>query len=150
MTESENRNEKKLSVIPEKDSISAVSDFFDNCVEEFEIPMKVGFRLKVVVDEIYSNIVYYSGAKQAQITFQNAPRTITLVFEDDGAAYNPLEASDPDVTAGLEDREIGGLGLFMVKKMSEDIAYDHIEGKNRLTIVLSKELPQKKMTLEDF
>lgn len=150
MTELEQNNEKSFCVIPDKDSISSVSDFFDLCVEEFEIPMKVGFRLKVVVDEIYSNIVYYSGAKQAQVTLRNDPQTVTMIFTDDGKAYNPLEAGEPDVTASAEDRQIGGLGLFMVKKMAQDVRYDYQEGKNRMTVVLSKTIPAKKMVLEDF
>lgn len=150
MSELESTNEKQLTVIPDRESISAVSDFFDLCVEEFEIPMKVGFRLKVVVDEIFSNIVHYSGARQAQVCFRNDPETVTLVFLDDGTAYNPLLTEEPDVTAAAEDRQIGGLGLLMVKKMAQDLRYDYLEGKNRMTVVLSKKIPQKKMVLEDF
>lgn len=150
MAEWEQNNEKSFCVIPDKDSISSVSDFFDLCVEEFEIPMKVGFRLKVVVDEIYSNIVHYSGAKLAEVTFRNDPETITLMFSDDGIAYNPLEAEAPDVTVSAEDRQIGGLGLFMVKNMAEDIQYRFADGKNQMTVILSKTLPQKKKVLEDF
>ncbi|MBO7253018.1 MAG: ATP-binding protein, partial [Oscillospiraceae bacterium] len=75
---------------------------------------------------------------------------ITLVFKDDGKPYNPLEAEEPDITAGIEERNIGGLGLFMVKKMAEQVNYEYRDGKNRMTVVLSKLPKKKKRTLEDF
>lgn len=144
------KNEKSIVVVPDQGSISRISDFFDTCLEEYEIPLRIGYSLKVVTDEIYSNIVYYSEAKIAEILFRNDGETITLVFTDDGKPYNPLEAEEPDITAGIEDRKIGGLGLFMVKKMTESVAYEYTAGKNQMTVILSKTVKKKKMTLEDF
>ena len=112
--------------------------------------MRIGYSLKVVADEIYSNIVHYSEAKAAEILFRNDAEKILLVFEDDGNPYNPLEAEEPDITAGIEDRKIGGLGLFMVKKMAESVVYEYTAGKNQMTVILSKTVKKKKMTLEDF
>lgn len=146
----ENENEKRLSVVPLQESMSEVSAFLDNCEEEFSIPLKTGYSLKVVADELFSNIVYYSGAQTAEILFQNEADRVTLVFEDDGKPYNPMEAEEPDITAGVEDRKIGGLGLFMVKKMAESVGYEYVSGRNRMTVVLSKTAKKKKMTLEDF
>ena len=124
----ENEKERKIVVLPDMESIARVSDFFDSCLEELAIPMRVGYSVKVVVDEVYSNIVHYSGARNAQILFRNDAQSITLLFEDDGKPYNPLEAEEPDVTAGIEDRKIGGLGLFMVKKMAESVSYAYTGG----------------------
>lgn len=146
----DNENERRLSVVPFQESIAEVSAFLDNCVESFSIPMKTEYSLKVVADEIFSNIVYYSGAKNVDILFRNDADRITLVFEDDGKPYNPLESEEPDITAGVEDRKIGGLGLFMVKKMAESTAYEYIAGRNRMSVILSKTAKKKKMTLEDF
>lgn len=136
--------------MPDIESISGISDFFDSCLEEFAIPMRIGYSLKVVTDEIYSNIVHYSGAQKAEILFKNDADIVTLVFADDGKPYNPLEAEEPDITAGIEDRKIGGLGLFMVKKMAQSVAYEYAAGKNQMTVILSKTAKKKKMTLEDF
>lgn len=146
----ENEMERRIAVAPDMASVSEVSDFFDSCLEEFAIPLRVGYSLKVVTDEIYSNIVRYSGAETAEILFRNEDNSMTLVFADDGKPYNPLEAKEPDITAGFEEREIGGLGLFMVKKMAESVAYAYADGKNQMTVVLSKAAKKKKMTLEDF
>ena len=143
-------NERRFSVVPNKESLSEASDFLDSCVEEFAVPMRTGYSLKVVTDEIFSNIVYYSGAKNAEILFKDEADTITLVFTDDGMPYNPLEAEDPDITAGAEERAIGGLGLFMVKKMAELVQYEYIDQKNKLTVILSKIVKKKKVSLEDF
>lgn len=142
--------ERSFAVIPNNDSISEVSDFLDNCMEDFSIPMRVGYSLKVVTDEIFSNIVYYSGAKNAEILFRNEDDRVTLVFMDDGIPYNPMEAEEPDVTAGADERKIGGLGLFMVKKMAEDVQYEYTGAKNQMTVILSKAAKKKKISLEDF
>ena len=136
-----NENERSTATIPDIASISTISDFFDRCIEDFAIPMRIGYSLKVVADEIYSNIVHYSEAKAAEILFRNDSEKIILVFEDDGNPYNPLEA---------EDRKIGGLGLFMVRKMAESVVYEYTAGKNQMTVILSKTAKKKKMTLEDF
>ena len=146
----ENEKERKIVVLPDMESIARVSDFFDSCLEDLAIPMRVGYSVKVVVDEVYSNIVHYSGARNAQILFRNDAQSITLLFEDDGKPYNPLEAEEPDVTAGIEDRKIGGLGLFMVKKMAESVRYEYAAGKNQMTVILSKTPKKKKITLEEF
>lgn len=146
----ENENEKRLSVVPIPESMSEVSAFLDSRVEDFSVPLKTGYSLKVVADELFSNIVYYSGAQTADILFRNEADSITLIFEDDGKPYNPMEAEEPDITAGIEDRKIGGLGLFMVKKMAQTVRYEYVAGKNRMTVILSKTAKKKKMTLEDF
>ena len=104
----------------------------------------------MVTDEIFSNIVYYSGAKNAEILFRNDEDKVTMIFCDDGTAYNPLEAEEPDITAGVEDRKIGGLGLFMVKKMAECVEYEYAAQRNQLTVVMSKAVKKKKLSLEDF
>ena len=146
----DHKEERSFSVAPNQESLSKVSEFLDTCVENYEIPIRVGYSLKVVADEIFSNIVYYSGAKIAELIFVNEADTITLVFMDDGVPYNPMESEDPDITATAEDRNIGGLGLLMVKKMAEQVQYEYADRKNRLTVVLSKTVKKKKLSLEDF
>ena len=146
----DNENERSIAVVPDIASISKISDFFDICLEEFVIPLRIGYSLKVVTDEIYSNIVHYSGAKMAEILFRNEADQITLVFKDDGKPYNPLEAEEPDITAGIEERKIGGLGLFMVKKMAESVQYEYAVGRNQMTVILSKTVKKRNLSLEDF
>lgn len=143
-------NERRFSIVPDKEALAAVSDFLDSCVEDYGIPLRAGYTLKVVADEIMSNIVYYSGAKSAEILLQNDADKVTLGFMDDGVPYNPMEAEEPDLTTGAEERSLGGLGLLMVKKMAEQIQYEYADRKNQLKVVLSKAAKKKKLSLEDF
>lgn len=83
--------------------------------------MKVANKVKIAVDEIYSNIVYYRGAKNAMITVTGSDGKLSLLFEDDGIPHDPTTAKEPDVTLSAEECDIGGLGIFPVKKMAADI-----------------------------
>ena len=91
----------------------------------------------IVMDEIVSNIVRCSGAKAFAVQLDEAPEGLKMVFIDDGAAFDPTtDAATPDITAAAEDRGIGGLGIFMVKKMSKSVSYARQDGKNVLTVVM--------------
>lgn len=146
----DHENERRFCTVPDQESLSKVTEFIDSCVEDYALPLRVGYSLNVVADEIFSNIVYYSGAQNAEVLFRDNKDTITLVFTDDGKPYNPMEAEEPDITASAEERNIGGLGLFMVKKMAEQVQYEYAGQKNRMTVVLSKTVKKTKLTLEDF
>ena len=130
-----NRVEKRmLSVTPTMDTVSQVAAFVEEQLEQLEVPMKLSTKLMVAVDEIYSNIVRYSGATQAQVRIVKDPDTLRLVFCDNGIPYNPLEAKEPDTTASAQEREIGGLGIFMVRKMMDKVEYRYRDEQNVLTL----------------
>ena len=92
--------------------------------------------LQIFLDEVGSNIVRYSGASGfvIDVEFTDAPDGIRLVFSDDGAPYDPLMHVDPDTTLSADKRQIGGLGIFMVKKMATSVAYARINNRNRLSV----------------
>lgn len=91
----------------------------------------------IILDEIVSNIVRCSGASGFRIGIDRSPEQLVMVFTDDGKAFDPTcEVAPPDVSAAAEDRDIGGLGIFMVKKMSKSVAYRREGGKNILTVVM--------------
>ena len=127
---------KMLSVTPTMETVSQVAAFVEEHLEKFEVPMKLSTKLMVAVDEIYSNIVRYSGASEAQIRIMKETDTLRLVFSDNGKPYNPLDAKEPDVTASAEDRAIGGLGIFMVRKMMDKVEYMYKDGQNVLTLTM--------------
>lgn len=99
-----------------------------------ECPPKTCHQLAIAFDEIYSNIVKYSKAKHFALKLGIMKDMIYLVFTDDGVPYNPLESETPDITAPKEEREIGGLGLFMVKKTMDYIDYQYVDNQNRFMI----------------
>ena len=93
-------------------------------------------KLMVAVDDIYSNIVRYSGATEAQIRFVKESGALRLIFCDNGKPYNPLDAKEPDVTSSAEDRAVGGLGIFIVRKIVDRMEYMYKDGQNVLTLTM--------------
>ena len=126
-----------LSVTPTMESVPQVASFVEEHLEKFEVPMKLTMKLMVAVDEIYSNIVRYSGAAEAQIRLVKEGTTLKLIFRDNGKPYNPLDAKEPDVTASAEERSIGGLGIFMVRKMMDNVEYMYKDNQNVLTLTMN-------------
>ena len=131
---------KMLSINPTMESVPLVAAFVEEHLEKFEVPAKLSAKLMVAVDEIYSNIVRYSGASEAQIRLVKEEELVQLIFRDNGEPYNPLTAKAPDVTASAEDRAIGGLGIFMVRKMMDNVEYEYTNDRNKLTLTVK--LPQ--------
>ena len=90
----------------------------------------------IVMDEIVSNIVRCSGASGFTVGLESDERGLRMVFTDDGKAFDPTKDVEmPDVAAAVENRSIGGLGIFMVRKMSKSVAYERRDGKNVLTVL---------------
>lgn len=115
-------------------SMAQALEFVEGVLTEAEVPLKVVMKMNIAVDEIYSNIILYSGASQAEIECCVHDNHVTLVFTDDGKPYNPLEADEPDTGLAAEDREIGGLGIFMVKKSMDNVTYAYRDERNVLTL----------------
>ena len=126
------------SIITQADagSTERVWEFINRQTKKAELSSKITNRAQIVVDEIYSNIQLYSGATMAQVFCHIEAEYIILTFKDDGIPYNPLTSQKPDVTLPLEDRELGGLGILMVKKMSSELSYAYEDGYNVLTVTI--------------
>ena len=129
--------DESISVIPDDQSRNAVGAFADSLSAKLEIVPKVANKINIVFDEIYANIVNYSKATLATVSYSIENGKLHLSFADNGVPYNPLEAAEPDVTLSAEERQIGGLGIFMVKKMTESMEYEYADGKNVLNLVIA-------------
>ena len=127
-------NDDELTLAPTVESIPRVTEYLETRMMQTGVDQKIISKINVIVDEIYSNIAYYSNSLWAKVRFKREPKTITLTFIDNGKEYNPLESDDPDITLSAEERAIGGLGIMMVKKMADDIQYKYESGENTLTI----------------
>lgn len=132
------KRQAEMTVAPDDASIEKVVGFLCQTLEEWGTSMKLANKAQIAVDEIYSNIVYYSGAKSATITVADEQEKLTIRFCDDGKPYDPTTAKEPDITLSAEEREIGGLGIFMVKKLAAQIDYVNQNGQNTLTVVFDK------------
>ena len=123
---------KSITVEAKIENVDKVTEFVNEVLEEKDCPLKVQMQLDVAIDEIFGNIAYYaygkgSGNATIQIEMEDNPPKITLTFIDQGIPYNPLESKDPDITLDIEDREIGGLGIFLVKKTMDELSYERSE-----------------------
>ena len=128
-------NGGSITTYPEMASVSTVADFVEKRLDSWEVGMRTASRIQVALDEIYSNILRYSGASESLVEISRGEDCIILRFEDNGRPYDPTAAADPDVTLSAEERQIGGLGIFMVKKSTRSMEYAWENDKNRLTLV---------------
>lgn len=131
---------KEITCDASLENIAVITEGVDGFLEEAGCSMKVQISIDVAIDEIVSNIVNY-GYKDTvgtvRVTVETEDNKATICFEDRGIPYNPLEKEDPDITLSAEERQIGGLGIFLVKKTMDDMFYEFSDGCNRLTIVKS-------------
>lgn len=127
----------KLTVEASLDKLETVTEFVEQQLENFDCPMKAMTQFSIAIDEVFSNIALYaypSGTGPVTIIAEKEPSSISLCFVDEGTAYDPLKKEDPDISLSAEEREIGGLGIFMVKKIMDDVSYERKDGCNILTI----------------
>ena len=120
------------------DNIPVVTEFIESHLEEMGCPMRALMQINVAIDELFGNIAHYAyapGTGEATVRLElEEPRTVAITFLDRGVPYDPLSKADPDVTLTAEERDIGGLGIFLVKKTMDDIRYEYKDGQNMLTI----------------
>ena len=131
--------EDKLVIEAEIDKLDEVLAFIDEKLESHDCPPKTQMQIDIAVEEIFVNIAHYAynpgkGSAEISVEIQEEPLAVVITFADNGVPYDPLKKPDPDVTLSAEERQIGGLGIYMVKKSMDNVFYEHKDGKNILTI----------------
>lgn len=130
---------KEMVVSATIESIPEVTAFVDEQLEQLACPIKTQMQVDVAIDELFSNIAYYAynpeiGSATVRVEVTEDPIAVVITFIDNGVPYDPLAKADPDVTLSIEERGIGGLGIYMVKKTMDDISYEYKDGQNILKI----------------
>ena len=130
---------KELTVEAIVEQIETVTEFANAELEKLDCPMKARIQLDIAIDEIVSNIAYYAyGEKTGTVTVRiealQEENGVQLMFLDSGVPYDPLTRQDPDISAEIEERKEGGLGIFLVRKTMDDMKYEYKDGQNCLTI----------------
>lgn len=120
-------------------NLEAAQEFVRNQVVQLCSDVTAHLQIDLAVEEIFVNIAHYAYAPQTgSVTItckvSTEPARLTVSFADSGKPFNPLEKPDPDVTLSSEERSIGGLGIFLVKKYMSSVNYDYKDGKNILTL----------------
>jgi anti-sigma regulatory factor (Ser/Thr protein kinase) len=130
---------KELTIAAIVENINTVTDFVGEQLEAYDCPMKAQIQINIAIDELFSNIAHYAynpetGDATVCVEVVEDPMAVVITFIDKGVPYDPLKRADPNTTLSAEEREIGGLGIFMVKKTMDDITYEYKDGQNILTI----------------
>lgn len=130
-------NEIEIKALTE--NLQEVLSFVDGHLEDMGASMKVQLQKDIATEELFINIANYAytpdtGTVVISVEKEVEKNQVSITFTDKGKPYNPLEKTDPDVTLPAEERSIGGLGIFMVKKSMDDMRYEYKDGKNILTI----------------
>lgn len=131
---------EKIVIDAKLENLPVVTDFIIDSLESRNCSMKVKMQLELVIEEIFVNVANYAykSEENGKVTickeFDDEPQAITLTFKDSGKPYDPLQHKDPDITLSAEERNIGGLGIFLVKKNVDEIYYKYEDGQNILTV----------------
>ena len=130
---------KELTVEAKVENIDTVTDFVNAALEEYSCSMKAQTQIDIAIDELFGNIARYAyhpevGEATVQVEMEEDTPVVTVTFRDQGTPYNPLESPDPDVTLSAEEREIGGLGVYLVKKSMDEVVYEYQDGQNILRV----------------
>ena len=132
--------EKELVIEAVVDNLEKVQEFVDSELEKQDCPIKAQTQIDIAIEELFVNIANYAykpetGKAVIKVNIQeDKPHSVSITLIDEGVPYNPLAKPDPDVTLSAEERQIGGLGIFMVKKSMDNMTYEYKDGKNILTI----------------
>ena len=126
-----------------KAKIEALSDilgFVDEMLEKYKCPMKIQTAVCVAIEEVFVNVARYAyengdGDVNLEIGFDKESNTITFRMSDKGIPFDPLKKPDPDITLAADEREIGGLGIFITKKTMDSVDYIYENGENILTMI---------------
>ena len=127
----------ELTLVAKTENLDKVLDFVNGQLEEQGCSMRAQLELDIAIEELFVNIANYAyrpeeGSVTIQVGFHGD--MVSVIFIDGGGPYNPWEREDPDISLSAEERQIGGLGVYMVKKSMNHVDYIHQDGKNILTI----------------
>jgi anti-sigma regulatory factor (Ser/Thr protein kinase) len=128
-----------LTVEAAVENLEAVQAFVDERLEEAGCALKAQMQIDVAVEEIFVNIASYAyapGTGEAVVCVELSEdgSVVTITFRDSGKAYDPLSRDDPDVSLPAEERDVGGLGILMTKKLMDEVSYAYKDAQNILTM----------------
>ena len=127
----------ELTVIAILENYDQVAEFVEGELEKREVPMEAEAQIDIALDEIYTNVAKYAygddpGEVTVRLDFTEEITEVKMTISDAGIPYDPLKRPDPDVSLEAEARQIGGLGIYMVKKLMDEVSYEYSGGMNIL------------------
>ena len=130
---------KEITIEARTENLFRLTDLVHECLEKVNCSFKNLFQIDMAAEELFQNICKYAyaplvGMVGIKIELYRQPATVSITFSDSGVPYNPLEKADPDLSLPIEDRPIGGLGIYLVKDKMDDVRYEYRDGQNIVTI----------------
>jgi serine/threonine-protein kinase RsbW len=121
-------------------NLENILDFTGKCAEQFGLAEKRKFGLLVAVEEAFVNVCHYAypdGEGEVDLICEGDEHSFAVTLKDRGVAFNVLSLPDPDITSGVSERKIGGLGIYFIRKLTDDVSYRRENGQNILRMVLT-------------
>ena len=130
---------EELTVEAVVENIPLATEFVNRQLEAFQCPVKARVQIDIAIDELFGNIALYAyhpeaGSVTVRVEVTEEPLAVIIAFIDNGKPYDPFANQNPDTALSAEEREIGGMGIFMVKKSMDEVSYHYKDGQNILTI----------------
>lgn len=135
----ETQKYKNLVIRNEIGELNRLVSFLEGLEEEWNLPPALVPSLNLALEEALSNVIFYAYEKgtenQISLEFSLKGKEMTVVISDEGKPYDPTQKEDPDLNLPVEDRPIGGLGIFLIRQIMDEVKYSREDRKNRLTLV---------------
>ena len=130
---------KELNLEAKLQNLQQALDFVDDFLMTLNCPLRLQMQIDVAVEEIFVNVANYAyepdiGPVTIRVEKLTDPLGISITFIDHGVPFDPTSKADPDVSLSADERKIGGLGIFMVKKSMEKMTYEYKDSQNILTL----------------
>ena len=121
------------------ENIETVTEYVNEQLTACHCPPKAMAQIDIAIDELFGNIGHYAynpdvGPVTVRVEVKEEPMSVNITFIDSGVPYDPLSKENPDTSLSAEDRDIGGLGIYIVKKSMDEITYEYKDGQNILRV----------------
>ena len=125
----------ELKIAAKTKNLKQVLSFVDSVLNEADCLPQAKVQINIAAEEIFVNIAYYAypqnnGEAVIKAEITDDPKAVIISFFDSGVKYDPLARPDPDLTVSVDDRPIGGLGIFMTKELMDEVSYEYRNGQN--------------------
>jgi len=134
----ENTKRRVLVIWNDVKELYRITGFLETLWEDWALPVKTMYPINLVLEEAFSNIIFYAFDDQDThmigVEFLLETDKLVIIIKDGGKPFDPTAKEDPDTSLSVEERPIGGLGIFLIKKMMDEVHYERVQDKNHLTM----------------
>ena len=128
--------EKEIRIINDLDEVSRLAEFIEELCSEFNLPDEITMNINLALEEAVANIIMYAypTEEEQEILLKVSLSSGQLIFllTDKGFSFDPTQVPDADITLPIEERSIGGLGIFLIRSIMNEVSYQRLDGENRL------------------